>query len=118
MKNEITAELKRAFPSPMIPKKDDAKAPAKDAAGPAPAAVAGQDDKVDTESGKVYDRVSSVIVEEINQDHLLLRGRKSVLYKNRKRMIEIQALVSRKDVLEDDTVVSDSVIENNITVLR
>jgi flagellar basal body L-ring protein FlgH len=118
MKNEITAELKRAFPSPMGPKNSDKKPAEGEKAGPAPAAANAGDQDVDTSSDKIYDRVSSVVVEEINQDHLLLRGRKSVLYKNRKRMIEIQALVSRKDVLDDDTVVSDTVIENNITVLR
>ncbi len=119
MKNQITAELKRAFPAPAPVKSDKekpdaAKAAAAPAAPPAPAA----DDKVDDSAGKVYDRVSSVVVEEINEDHILLRGRKSVLYKNRKRLVEIQALVSRKDILADDTVISDSIIENNITILR
>lgn len=119
MKNEITAELKRAFPSPVsAPNGGGKPAEKEENKGPSPASTANQDENVDASSDKIYDRVSSVVVEEINDDHLLLRGRKSVLYKNRKRMIEVQALVSRKDVLDDDTVISDTVIENNITVLR
>ncbi len=113
MKDEITAELKRAFPSPVnsAPAADpQAKTP-----GPTPASDPGQDSE---QADVVYDRISSVVVEEINKDHLLLRGRKNVLYKNRKRVVEIQALISRRDIATDDTVLSDRIIENNISVIR
>ena len=55
---------------------------------------------------------------KINKDHLLLRGRKNVLYKNRKRVVEIQALISRRDIASDDTLLSNRIIENNISVIR
>ncbi len=113
MKDEITAELKRAFPSPVSTPSDE-NGEAK-SAGPAPASAPAQDNE---QAQVVYDRVSSVVVEEINKDHLLLRGRKNVLYKNRKRVVEIQALISRRDIASDDTVLSDRIIENNISVIR
>ena len=71
-----------------------------------------------TNPTKVYDRVSTVVIEEISKDHLLLSGRKSILFKNRKHLIEVQALVARRDVAVNDEVDSNSIIESNITVLR
>lgn len=115
MKQEITAELKRAFPSPISAPPANKDPKAAQAPGPAPASNAGQDNE---KADVVYDRISSVVVEEINKDHLLLRGRKNVLYKNHKRVVEIQALISRRDVASDDTVLSDRIIENNISVIR
>ena len=119
LKNEITAELKRAFPTPKKKAKKDAKKGG-EGAPPAAAAAPAQEpnEEVSTQDGKVHDRISSVIVEEINKDHLLLRGRKYLLYRNRKRMVEVQALVSRRDVLDDDTISSDKIIESNINVVR
>lgn len=115
LKNEITAELKRAFPDPPTPKKQDA------AADPAAPEVAenrepANDDVVDEE--KVYDKISTVIVEEINRDHVLLRGRKNLLFRNRKRLVEIQALVARRDLGSLDAISSDNIVESTITVLR
>jgi flagellar L-ring protein precursor FlgH len=120
LKNEITAELKRAYPSPIKRKGKDAekKDPEKEKA-PATADKASEEESdVDAGSDKVYDRISSVVVEEINQDHLLIRGRKNVLYKNRKRVVEVQALISRRDILDDDTVHSNKVLESQVVVLR
>ncbi len=112
MKDEITAELKRAFPTPITQATNqDTTTPAEASAPPTNPADAAQADEV-------YDRISSVVVEEVNKDHILLRGRKNVLYHNRKRVVEIQALVSRRDIASDDTVLSDRIIENNINVLR
>lgn len=116
LKNEITMELKRAFPDPAKrKKKKDAKKGASEeeknetaAASPAEAPA----------GNKVHDKISSVVIEEINNDHLLLRGRKHLLYKNRKRLIEIQALVSRKDISDDDSIVSDNILESTVNVLR
>ena len=47
----------------------------------------------------------------ISNNHILLRGRKNVLYHDRKRTVELQALVSRRDITLDDSVVSDKIIE-------
>lgn len=117
LKNDITDELKRAFP-----------APAKKETGEDDVA-ANQEDKQAEESGpesdkkslsdkKVHDKISTQVVEAINKDYLLIRGRKEVIFKKAKRYIEVQALVSRKDITDNDTVVSDRVLEPKIKVLR
>ena len=111
LKNEITLELKRAFPeNPYEGKKPDG-APA---TPPAAAAAA----STPAEAADAQDKISSVVVEEINREHLLIKGRKNVLFKNRKRMVEVQALVSRKDISENDMVNSDAILESNVTVVR
>lgn len=111
LKNEITLELKRAFPDNPY---ETGKAAAAAAATPSttPATAPATDAETET------DKISGVVVEEINREHLLIKGRKNVLFKNRKRMIEVQALVSRKDITENDSVSSDSIIETNVTVVR
>jgi flagellar L-ring protein precursor FlgH len=114
LKREISLELKRAFPIRKKKGKPGEKADPK-AAGAPPAEPA--EDKGGPAT-KVHDKISSVIIEEINKDHILLHGRKYLLYKNRKRMIEIQALVNRKDVMDNDTVSSESILESSISVVR
>lgn len=118
LKNEITTTLKRAFPTQSKKTKQSPnEAKTADTQGPAPAS-AGQDDKSGASSDAVYDKISSVIVEEVNRDHLLLRGRKSVLYNGQKRTIEVQALVSRKNIQPDDSVSSDEILESSVTVIK
>jgi flagellar basal body L-ring protein FlgH len=112
LKNDVTLELKKAFPDfpKAVAKTDETEEkktePAEEAAKP-------QEDET-----KVYDRVSSVVIEEINDDHLLIRGQKSVLFKKRKRLVEIQALVSRRDITDLDTIDSDSMLETSVHILR
>ncbi len=48
----------------------------------------------------------------------LIKGRKNVLFKNRKRMVEVQALVSRKDIGDNDVINSDAILESNVSVVR
>lgn len=118
LKNEITMELKRAFPP--IPKLGAT--PNKEGeqqAGQQQAAAEGAgDDEDKSADSKIHDKISGVIVEEISRDHLLVRGQKNVLFKNRKHLIELQALISRKDINEDDTVNSTKFLESSVTVLR
>ena len=119
LKNEITAELKRAFPAPIKKKKDDDKKKEGEAGAAGAQANAPAPDAGDEESEeKIYDRLSSVIIEEINQDHLLVRGRKNLLYRNRKRLVEVQALVSRRDVTDNDTINSNKILESSVQVIR
>lgn len=115
LKNEITLELKRAFPeNPYEGKKPEAGATPPAAGAPAAAAAAPPvADAIDAQ-----DKISGVVVEEINREHLLIKGRKNVLFRNRKRMVEIQALVSRKDIADNDTVSSDAILESNVSVVR
>lgn len=117
LRNEITMELKRAFPE--NPYDTAAKAAATPAATPAVAATPAAPGAApaSAEAGDT-DKISGVVVEEINREHLLIKGRKNVLFKNRKRMVEVQALVSRKDITDNDSVSSDSIIESNVTVVR
>lgn len=125
LKNEITMELKKAFPDNPYEAKgksnsneesakasdskatDKPKSEKKEAIAEAP-----------TGDSSAQDKISGVVVEEINREHLLIKGRKNVLFKNRKRMVEVQALVSRKDITENDSVSSDAILESNITVIR
>jgi flagellar basal body L-ring protein FlgH len=117
LRNEITMELKRAFPdNPYEAKAESEKKPVEPGAATPPAAPVAKAPEAATDSGN--DRISSVVVEEINREHLLIKGRKNVLFKNRKRMVEVQALVSRKDITDDDSVNSDAILESNVSVVR
>lgn len=114
LRNEITLELKRAFP--------DNPYDMKVAEGPKPAsatpAVGAPGAPAAASEPEASDKISSVVVEEINREHLLIKGRKNVLFKNKKRMVEVQALVSRKDIMDNDSVNSDSILESNVSVVR
>ncbi len=110
-KDEIVLELKRAFPDPAKDLKDKKE-------GEQPAAATPPPPPAETDNTKPIDRISSVIIEEINQDHLLLRGRKTLLFKRRKRLVEVQALVARKDIADDDSVSSNKILESSVHVLR
>lgn len=116
LRNEITMELKRAFPDNPY----ELKAKAEVAKGPSPASTpAAKDAAAEIPAdGGAQDKISGVVVEEINREHLLIKGRKNVLFKNRKRMVEVQALVSRRDITDDDAVSSDAILESNVTVVR
>ncbi|EQC43535.1 flagellar basal body L-ring protein FlgH [Bacteriovorax sp. Seq25_V] len=120
LKNMITMELKRAFPSmPRKPKKADSAA----GAGGATSVVASPESDPVEESDvpdddKVHDKISSVVIEEISKDHLLVRGQKYLLFRNQKHLIEVQALIGRKDIMDDDSVDSKNFLESSIVVLR
>ena len=66
----------------------------------------------------VYDRISSVVIEEISQQYLLVRGRKDVVYRGRRRPIEIQAMVARRDIGDMDRIHSDYILDSRILVSR
>jgi flagellar basal body L-ring protein FlgH len=118
-------ELKKAFPdnpyeTHASTDSKDAK-DTKDAKPPEAKAVADTKSPAGKEDGLApdsHDKISSVVVEEINREHLLIKGRKNVLFKNRKRMVEVQALVSRKDIGDDDTISSDVILETNVVVVK
>lgn len=121
LKNEITMELKKAFPDnpyetrvAKAEKSDESRAPA----GTEDKKVEKKEASESSMNEGAQDKISGVVVEEINREHLLIKGRKNVLFKNRKRMVEVQALVSRKDIGENDTINSDAILESNISVVR
>jgi flagellar basal body L-ring protein FlgH len=119
LRNQISSELKRVFPDK--PKKTaskdkDKKEEKKDEVNTQAAAPAGpQGDEHDI---KVYDKISGVVMEEISKDYILLRGRKDVIFKKEKRSIEVQGLVSRKDIMENDYVNSDKLLDSRVFILR
>jgi len=65
-----------------------------------------------------HDHISTIVEEEINRTHVLLKGRKTVLYKKKKKLIEFKGLVARKDITENDTIDSDKILESTVKVLR
>lgn len=114
LKDKIQEELKRNFPDPVKKKKkgdDEEKKEGEAAANTATPAPP-------TDPGKVYDKISTQVVEQVNQDYLLLRGRKEVIFKEAKRYFEFQAIVSQKDITDNDTVGSLKVLEPRVNVLR
>ncbi len=121
LRNQISAELKRVFPDlPKKPTDNSAKSEPKGGAAPGgPTAPAPTTPGVDHEFDmKVYDKISGTVMEEISKDYLLLRGRKQIIFKKEKRSIEVQALVSRKDIMENDYVNSDKLLESRVFILR
>lgn len=116
LRNQISAELKRTFPDKPKKKKEGDKKDEKAAQAPTPAAPApnAQEDM----DMKVYDKISGTVTEEISKDYIVLRGRKEVIFKKEKRSIEVQALVSRKDIMENDYVNSDKLLESRVHILR
>ncbi len=123
LKNEITMELKKAFPDNPFESRSGAESASETKSAPdgekAPSSkkeIASAAEPAGSDAAQ--DKISGVVVEEINREHLLIKGRKNVLYKNRKRMVEVQALVSRKDIGDNDTVSSDAILESNVSVVR
>ena len=115
LRNQISAELKRTFPDrpKRMGKELGAAAPAAPAASAA-GAPAAQDNEMDM---KIYDKISGTVMEEVSKDYIMLRGRKDVIFKKEKRSIEVQALVSRKDIMENDYVNSDKLLESRVSIL-
>lgn len=117
LRSEITLELKKAFPeNPFEAKAKTEGEKAKDGSTPATTTAAAPAAEMIDQGPQ--DKISGVVVEEINREHLLIKGRKNVLYKNRKRLVEVQALVSRRDISDEDTINSDAILESNVTVVR
>lgn len=119
LREEISMELKKAFPD--NPYDARASAEAKDGKTGETKTTAPEPKVAAKEEGlapDAHDKISGVVVEEINREHLLVKGRKNVLFKNRKRMVEVQALVSRKDIGDDDSISSDAILESNVVVVK
>jgi len=120
LKKEISLELNRAFPKRRIASKpNDPKNPRnKKVAGSPPPKEEAAENNDEENKAQIFDKISSVVVEEVNKDYLLLRGRKDVIFNRAKRMIEVEMLVARKDITEDDTILSSNTFEKTVNVLR
>jgi flagellar basal body L-ring protein FlgH len=116
LRNQISSELKRTFPDRPVRRKEGEKEKKEDKTANAPAQVPGRDQDNEMDM-KVYDKISGTVVEELNKDYIVLKGRKEVIFKKEKRSIEVQALVSRKDIMENDYVNSDRLLESRVYIL-
>ncbi len=116
LRNQISSELKRTFPDKPVRRKEGDKEKKEDKAAAAAPVVPGRNDDNEMDM-KVYDKISGTVVEELNKDYIVLKGRKEVIFKKEKRSIEVQALVSRKDIMENDYVNSDRLLESRVFVL-
>jgi flagellar L-ring protein FlgH len=115
LRNQISSELKRTFPDRARKSGKSVEGDKKEAPKAAAAAPEGPaDNEMDM---KVYDKISGTVTEEISKDYILLRGRKDVIFKKEKRAIEVQALVSRKDIMENDYVNSDKLLESRVFII-
>ncbi|HXH32063.1 MAG TPA: flagellar basal body L-ring protein FlgH [Bacteriovoracaceae bacterium] len=116
LRNQISAELKRTFPDrPRKPKEGDKPVKGEEKVAAASPLQAALDNEVDI---KVYDKISGTVTEDISKDYILLKGRKEVIFKREKRSVEVQALVSRKDIMENDYVNSDKMLESRVFILK
>ncbi len=111
LKNKIQDELKRNFP-------DRQKKPTTKKGAPAVKTEEKVADDKKADPDKIYDKISTSVIELVNQDYLMLRGRKEILYQKVKRYFEFQAVVSQKDITSSDTVRSNKILEPKINVLR
>lgn len=109
LKNEIALELNRSFPAPRNRDQNTTEET------PAPERDLAQEQEA---SDKVHDRISTVVMEHVSRDHMLIRGRKNLLFRGTRRLVEVQALISKNDILPDNTINSDRIIESHIVVLR
>ena len=113
LKSEITAELKRAFPLTLPPLDPNAPVPKEPVVPKAPPV-----EKPKVNDDKIFDVISSVVVDEINNNHLLVKGEKQILFRNQKRLVEVEALVNRQHIEPDGSLASNKIIETQIQVVR
>lgn len=116
LKEQIQSELKRNYPDPVVKKKGTKgkkeEKPAEEKEEKATASTGEESPE------KVYDKISTTVVEQVNQDYLLIRGRKEVMFKKYKRYFELQAIVSQKEIGSNDSIKSLKLLEPKINVLR
>ena len=117
LRNQISAELKRTFPDRPRRSKDGEK-PGKEEKAAQSSGGAGPNAPEHEMDMKVYDKISGTVTEDISKDYILLKGRKEVIFKKEKRSIEVQGLVSRKDIMENDYVNSDKLLESRVFILK
>ena len=64
------------------------------------------------------DRMVGTIIQKVNKKHLLIRGRKTIHFGNRSKMIEIQVLAAKRDLDYNNIIDSDNFLEVTVRVLR
>lgn len=137
LRQTITSELKRSFPAPGLFQEqtsaqnsplDQALADLKKPTDPQskdPNATSSDniEDKKTREPSSttnndqveiVYDKISTRIDKTYLNDHVLLKGRKEVVFRQKKRLIEIHALVKKNTLDPKDHVKSDDIVESRV----
>lgn len=104
LKNQISNEISRFYPEQT---KTEGKVAPKETA---PAEQSSSKD--------IQDKISVVVTKEVRENHLILTGRKQLIYNDNRHLVEVQALVHRKDITTDDTLNSDKIIQSSVKVLR
>ncbi len=127
MKEDISRELRKAFPKTPLPPIMSTKGPASQntdqakEAQAAAAAAAGPPKKKEEDKEEaviIFDRVSTRVSEEVGQDYVLLKGRKEVYFRNKKRLVELHALAKRGSINASDEIMSDQVTESKVFIIR
>ena len=112
LKNQITNELTRLYPVSKESPSGSGETNTNSKTKEKPSTVSDSDTKT------VHDKISVVISKEVRDNHVILTGRKQLMFQNNRHLIEVQALVHRKDIANDDSLNSNKIIQSNIRVLR
>ena len=110
LKNLIAGEISRMYPSTNKDKKSQT---------PESSNKNSKNEEVSQNSGEtIQDKISVIVTKEVRDNHLILTGRKQLIFNDNRHLIEIQALVHRKDISTDDSLDSSRIIQSSIKVLR
>ena len=112
LKNQITSELSRLYPSNKESSSENGDTNKGTKVKEKTSTVSDNDVKT------VHDKISVVISKEVRDNHVILTGRKQLMFQNNRHLIEVQALVHRKDIANDDSLNSNKIIQSNIRILR
>ena len=104
LKNKITAELTRYYPAENTQEKENK--------------VSKKPGNTSKSQEDIQDKISVVVSKEVRENHLILTGRKQIIFNENRHLIEVQALVHRKDISSDDSLDSSKIIQSTIKVLR
>lgn len=126
LKNTISRELRKRYPASHIFKTVTNDGTSTEVTPSAAATVGKNDDptkkadeKEDTEVAEIiYDKISARIAEVVDDEHVMIKGRKEVYFRNQKRLIEVQALAKKVDIDSNSLIKSDSFVEAKVKILK
>ena len=80
------------------------------------ASIANQDKNI-LAIGK-EEKISTIIADNISQDHFIIRGKKQIVHRGKNRMLVVDALISKNDIMNTDMIDSDKILDIKVTALR
>ena len=116
-KNEISQELRRVF-AKQKNKKQNAKTPKTSMKGEGTKSSSVSPEREKRQNNKVKDQISGIIIGEVSTNHLLIKGQKRLLYRNMKTTVEVQALIARRNINDNDVIKSDDFLDFSIEVIK